>query len=44
MTQHTDRIRDHYRAAIPDPDGMIARLASVLDGMEEPITAERLGA
>jgi SAM-dependent methyltransferase len=44
MKQNIDRIRDHYQAAIPDQDAMIAKLASLLDGMEGHVTAERLGA
>jgi SAM-dependent methyltransferase len=35
--------RDHYQAAIPDADALLARISSALDAMTEPITSQRLG-
>ena len=42
MADSTDRIRDHYQGSILDEDAMITKIASMLDQMGGPVTAERL--
>ncbi len=42
MTHSETIARDHYQAAIADADALLAQLAAALDGLDGPITAERL--
>ena len=43
MTNELEITRDHYQAAISDPDVLLARIAAAVDTMDGPITAERIG-
>lgn len=44
MSRTIDRVREHYQAAIPDQDALLAEIGSILDAMGGTVTAERLGA
>jgi SAM-dependent methyltransferase len=41
MSSH-DIVRDHYQAAIPDRDALLARIAAVVHAMEPPLDAKKL--
>lgn len=43
MHDTDELVRNHYEAAIADPDALVARVALALDGLGGPPTAEQLG-
>jgi SAM-dependent methyltransferase len=43
MSKELDIVRDHYQAAITDPQALLARIGSALDAIEGPITAQQVG-
>ena len=42
MPEQIELVRDHYQAGIPDHNALLVNVSAALDGMEGPITAERL--